>query len=265
MNRSKFLGSGLALTGAGLLSSCSTQLAHSAIETASPQTLQHVVRPNIVSADSEMSATLKNLKVEGYQEAGSNDLIWSRYAVTRPPTLMEPNTIITAPRQVIKPNLVLAGGNDPAYNCFDYGWGGGDGSYGSSHTVDFVYTGNESGHAVFYDNSGSYSGGTFLQTVGRCDQEILGVLSAGAALASVILKNSPAVGSKITDIGAKYLALGATVARAAAFILEIFAVATVTQWLFLGSLVLGLVAIGIGLGKCLGTKTSYRQGSLRLA
>lgn len=265
MNRSNFLGSGLALTGAGLLSSCSTQLAHSAIETASPQTLQRVLRPNIVSADSEMSATLKNLKVEGYQEAGSNDLIWSRYAVTRPPTLIESNTIITAPRQVIKPNLVVAGGNDPAYNGFDYGWGGGDGSYGSSHTVDYVYTGNESGHAVFYDSSGSHNGGTFWQTVGRCDEQIIGVLGAAVGLVGVILKNSPAVGSKITDIGAKYVALGATIARAAAFILEIFAVATVTQWLFLASLVLGLAALGIGLAKCLGTKTSYRQGSLRLA
>ena len=87
MNRSTFIGSGMALTGAGLLSSCSTQLAYPAIATASPQTLD-LVRPNVLTA------------IEGYQEAGRNDLFWSQYAKTSAPTLIVPKTIWSWPGSV---------------------------------------------------------------------------------------------------------------------------------------------------------------------
>jgi len=262
MNRSNFLGSGMALTGAGLLSSCSTQLAHPAIETESPQTLT-LIRPNVLAASSEMSASLKGLNIEGYQEAGSNNLFWSQYAKTSAPTLILPNTIVTAPRRFLKPNLVINGGG----NVYGYDWNFDDGSfgYGFGQTTVFPASGNKGGHAVFYDSSGTYPGPTFWQAGVACSSQVAGAVAIGFQLLKAILANAPTMGAKITGIGAKYVATGATLARAALFILEVFAVASVAQWLALGVLVFGLIACGISLAQCIGSRTSYRQGALRLA
>lgn len=263
MNRSTFLNSGLAFSGAVVLSSCSAQPGHPAIDTTPPQKLR-LIRPNILSADFDVSAKLRDLKIEGYQDSGSSDLFWSRYAVTRPPALIAPNNISTALPSSYKPNIVISGGGGN-YSTFSYGWDNGDGSYGDGYTYSFPTSGNSSGHAYFYDGSGSYSGPTFWQAATKCAGQATGLLGAASSALGVILGNASTYGPKITNIGAKYAAVGATAARAAAFIFEVFALATATQWLLIAGAVFGLISLGIFLAECIGTQTSYRQSSLRFA